>query len=284
MENSNVDPEDEYNHLSWQKSHRRGKIMGGLVVVTLGVLFLLREANVPIAGWILSWQMVLIAIGSIMLVKDKFKRLPGYVLILLGSLFLLRSWYPHLINFQFIWPVAIILVGLMIIFKPHKPKMRRKHWGKWNKHRQRFMDFEHMDETTKAEWKKHRHHFMDFENLEEISKDDYIDSVSFFSGIKKNVVSKQFRGADVVTIFGGSEINLLQSDFEKKAIVDITCLFGGMTLIVPSNWQVKSELTAVFGGIEDKTKKNPNIDEVSDKVLILRGTCLFGGIEINNLA
>lgn len=263
MEKMNLDPEDQHSYLSWQKGQRRAKVMGGIVLVAFGVLFLLREANVYVADWILSWKMVLIAIGIITLVRHKFRKMFGYVLIILGTLFLLRDWYPHLINLKFIWPLLIIFFGLVIIFKPHKP------------HRFKKRDFE--------KCRKHRFHFGDLENLEGISKDDFIDSVSFFSGIKKNVVSKQFRGGDIVTIFGGSELNLLQADFEEKAIVDITCLFGGMTLTIPPSWQVKSELTSVFGGIEDKTVRNATPDaETGDKVLVLRGTCFFGGIEINN--
>ncbi len=271
MENKdiNTDPEVQHDYLSWQKGNRRGKIMGGIVVVAFGVLFLLREANVQIADWIFSWQMILIAVGAITLVRHKFRKLFGYVLITVGTLFLFKEWYPNMVNLKFIWPILIILFGLVIIFKPHKPeRFRKKDWERWRKHRQHH----------------HRHHFGAFEDLEAISKDDFIDSVSFFSGIKKNVVSKQFRGADVVTICGGSELNLLQADFEDKSVVDITCFFGGMTLTIPSNWQVKSELTSIFGGIEDKTVKNPaNPDpEIGDKVLILKGTCFFGGIEINN--
>lgn len=265
MENSNTDPEIQHDYLSWQKSNRRGKIMGGIVIVAFGVLFLLREASVQIPDWLFSWQMILIAVGSIAIVKNKFRHLFGYVLVVLGVLFLFKEWYPHMVNLKFIWPVFIILFGLMVIFKPHRPHKRKFGRKEWEKHH------------------KHRHHFMNFENLEDISKDDFIDSVSFFSGISKNVVSKNFRGADIVTIFGGSELNLLQADFEEKSVVDVTCFFGGMTLTIPSNWQVKSELTSLFGGIEDKTVKNqPTNTEIGDKILILRGTCFFGGIEINN--
>lgn len=263
MENTHhTDPELEHDYISWQKGHRRGKIMGGIAVVTFGVLFLLREANVYIADWIFSWQMILITIGIIGLVRHKFRKMFAYVLIIIGTLFLLREWYPYMINLKFVWPVLIILAGLMIIFKPHKPhRFRKRDWDKWRKH--------------------HQHHFREFEKLDGIPKDDFIDSVSFFSGIKKNVVSKQFRGADVVTIFGGSELNLLQADFDEKAVIDVTCFFGGMTLTIPANWQVKSELTCVFGGIEDKTVKNP-APEIEDRILVLKGTCFFGGIEINN--
>jgi len=262
---ANLDAEDQHNYLSWHKGHRRGKIIGGIVVVIFGLLFLLREANVPIHKDLLSWQTILIAIGVIGLVKHKFKKIGGYILILLGGLFLFKEWYPDMINVKFIWPVLIIFFGLGMIFKKHNPnRFKGRDWKNF-KEKRNFMRQE-------------------LENLETISPDDFIDSVSVFSGIKKNVVSKSFKGADVVTIFGGSEINLLQADFVDKAVIDVTCIFGGMTLTIPANWQVKSELTSIFGGIEDKSNKETSNLEVGEKILILKGTCLFGGIEINNFA
>lgn len=262
--NKNIDAEDQHNYLSWHKGHRRGKIIGGIVVVLFGILFLLKEANVPIHEDVFSWQTILISIGVIVLAKHKFKKMSGYVLILLGTLFLFREWYPDMINLKFIWPVLIILFGLAMIFKKHTP-------GRFKNR-----DFKNFREK--------RNYMARFEDLESISPDDFIDSVSVFSGIKKNVVSKNFKGADVVTIFGGSEINLLQADFVDKAIIDVTCVFGGMTLTIPANWQVKSELTCIFGGIEDKSNKEIPHSEPGDKILILRGSCFFGGIEINNFA
>ena len=267
MDTSNLNPEEQHSYISWQKSHRRGKVIGGIFIVTFGVLFLLREANVPMPDWIFKWEMIITAVGIITLIKHKFRKLFGWVLIGVGQLFLFHDFYPDLINIKFIWPVLVILCGLAMIFRSHKNKHhyhRKDHHRKWEKMRTR-----------------HAHMFRDLENLDAISDEDFIDSVSFFSGIKKNVVSKNFKGADIVTIFGGSEINLLQADFEEKAVIDVTTVFGGMTLTIPSNWKVKSELTAFFGGIEDKRVMETNTDE-PEKTLILRGACVFGGIELNN--
>ena len=265
MDNSNLNPEEQHSYISWQKSHRRGKVIGGIFVVIFGVLFFLREANVDLPDWIFKWEMIVTAIGIITLIKHKFKKLFGWVLIAVAQLFLFNDFYPDMINVKFIWPALVILLGLGMIFKPRRNnQMHENHHRKWKKMRSR-----------------HTHMFRDFENLDAISDEDFIDSVSFFSGIKKNVVSKNFKGADIVTVFGGSEINLLQADFEETAVIDVTTVFGGMTLTIPSNWKVKSELTAVFGGIEDKRIIDASQEE-GGKTLILRGTCAFAGIELNN--
>jgi hypothetical protein len=50
---------------------------------------------------------------------------------------------------------------------------------------------------------------------------------------------------------------------------------------VPSNWLVKPQIAAVFGGVEDKRSvQNAVFDP--NKVLILDGTSIFGGIEIRS--
>jgi hypothetical protein len=80
---------------------------------------------------------------------------------------------------------------------------------------------------------------------------------------------------------GGSEIDLTQADFQGRIKIDTTNIFGGTKLIVPPTWDVQSDMVAIFGGVDDKrqisgVKLDPN------KVLILDGTCMFGGIEIKS--
>ncbi len=80
---------------------------------------------------------------------------------------------------------------------------------------------------------------------------------------------------------GGAEINLMQADLQHNIVLEVNNVFGGTKLIVPSNWDVKNEVSAVFGGIEDKRSINTSVPD-QDKILILKGTCVFGGIEVSN--
>jgi hypothetical protein len=52
-------------------------------------------------------------------------------------------------------------------------------------------------------------------------------------------------------------------------------------LIIPSNWDVKNEISAVFGGVEDKRSFNNSVPD-SEKRILLKGACVFGGIEVTN--
>ncbi len=95
------------------------------------------------------------------------------------------------------------------------------------------------------------------------------------------VLSKNFRGGEIVCFFGGAEIDFSQADIQSPVILYITMVFGGAKLMVPSHWDVKNQVTPIFGGIEDKrTVAVTNFDP--NKKLILTGTAVFAGIEIRN--
>jgi len=64
-------------------------------------------------------------------------------------------------------------------------------------------------------------------------------------------------------------------------IIDITQVFGGTKIIVPSHWQVVSDLAAVFAGMDDKRIKNTAMPN-SDKILVLKGVSIFAGIDIRS--
>jgi hypothetical protein len=55
---------------------------------------------------------------------------------------------------------------------------------------------------------------------------------------------------------------------------------GGTKIIVPAHWEVRSQVTAVFAGFEDKRQQPAAINQ--EKILILEGTSIFGGIELKN--
>ena len=59
-------------------------------------------------------------------------------------------------------------------------------------------------------------------------------------------------------------------------------MFGGVILIVPAHCQVKSELNVIMGGVEDKRNMQQNQVFPSDKILVLKGDVVMGGVEIKS--
>lgn len=264
MESQSSFNEFEQDVIKWQRGHRRAKIAAGILIIIFGTLFLLHRLDFPIPHYFFGWQMILIGVGFVSIIRHKFKKAFGYILMLIGGLFLFQSWYPQSFNKEIILPVIIIIIGLMVLFKPKK-----KHWK--HHHRNRF---------SREQWQ--RLHEKDL--CVDSDSEDYMDSVTVFSGMKKNVTSQNFKGADIVTIFGGSEINFANADFQDTVVVDIVCVFAGANLNIPNNWQIKSDVTTIFGNIEDKRPTDLVQNAENKKVVILRGTCLFGGIDITSFS
>jgi predicted membrane protein len=113
------------------------------------------------------------------------------------------------------------------------------------------------------------------------SKEDFVNATSVFGGTKKIIISKNFKGGDLLSIFGGTELDLSKADINGTAILELINIFGGTKLILPSNWTVKSDAAIIFGGIEDKRSVTPAADG-SEKILLLKGTVMFGGVDIRN--
>ena len=71
------------------------------------------------------------------------------------------------------------------------------------------------------------------------------------------------------------------ADLQGEVVIDVTMMFGGTTLVIPADWKVRSEVVCIFGGIDEKRSMiHPSMQ--MDKVLILKGTVIFGGIDIKS--
>ena len=248
----------------WEHQQRRGRVFGGLIIVGAGVVYLAQELGAAIPYWVISWKMFLIVLGLFIGFKHMFRHFSWIILVTLGTVLLLEDLVPG-INRSFIIAILAICAGLVMMFKP-----RRKHKEQYWKYRM----------------KKHGHwrHQSDQYacGTETTSSEDCIDSVSVFGGVKKNIISKNFKGGDITNIFGGAEINLSQADINGKVILDVTQVFGGTRLIVPPHWEIQSELAAIMGSVEDKRQVQQAKLSEETKTLVLRGTTIFGGIDIKS--
>jgi len=238
-------------------SGRSNNMLTGVFILIIAVAALLKATLTGFPDWVFSWQMLLIAFGVFIGLRHNFRGPSWLILILIGGIFLVNEMYPEMSFRRYMWPVAIIVVGLFIILRP------RRGW-KFNPNK-------------KTEGASDSFFTEDID----YSKEDFVDSTSIFGGAKKIVISKNFKGGDLVNIFGGTELDLSQADFTGTSVIELTTIFGGTKLLVPSNWAVKSEAVTIFGGIEDK-RRMQTITEATEKTLYIRGTVIFGGIEIKS--
>lgn len=247
--------------------NKSGKVVAGLIILTAGTLLLVRQLGYFVPYWLFTWPMILIIVGLASGIKHKFKNVGWIFMIAIGSLFLADKVEPGLQITQFGWPVLIILVGIWMIFG----RNRNHNCGPRGENRRR-------------KWERRFGESISFnpeKNAPAPRGDDYLDTVSVFGGVTKRIFSKDFKGGEVINIFGGSEIDFTQADINGRIIMDVTQIFGGTKIIVPANWQVVSDLAAIFGGIDDKRNVSASVTN-ADKILVLKGTSIFAGIEIRS--
>ncbi len=246
-----------------QNNQRHGHVFTGLIILLIGVAALLKALNVLLPHWLLSWPMLIIIIGIFTGIKSGFRGSSWILMILFGGIFLTGQIIPDLSARKFIWPAILIILGIVFIVRPQSGNCSRKVRAE-----KKTSSFSNIEEATVVDESQN-------------SKEDFLDTTSIFGGIKKNILSKNFKGGQVTNVMGGSELNFTQADIKGEVTIQLTQVFGGTKIVVPSDWDVKSDIVAIFGGIEDKrTMENNNINP--DKALVLKGTSVFAGIEIRN--
>jgi predicted membrane protein len=228
-------------------SPRSGRSFAGLILVVIGGVLLGRQVGFDIPEWVLTWEVLLIALGLFFGARRGFRQGSWVILILVGGAFLINDVFPEFNLQEFVWPIAIILFGIWMIMRPsRKPKF---------------------------DWKEYVvEEVMDGENK--------IEANSVFGGSKKKIVSKDFKGGEINSVFGGNDLDFSQADINGKAVLELNIVFGGAKLIVPAHWKIHSEIDSVFGSVEDKRRDSAEVDQ--NKTLVLKGAVVFGGIEIKS--
>ncbi len=261
----------------YSRRSRSGAIWAGLFLLLVGGVLLLDQLGFPLPDWLFSWHTLLIAVGLFIGFRSNFHGGAWIILILIGGAYTLQDYYPTVRLERFILPGVLILIGLAIISGRGG---RHRRW-----HRQWHEDWEKEWEKSgnKDRWRQRMRGNVatGFSTTREgYTSDDFIDSTSIFGGVHKKIVSKTFQGGDVTTIMGGTEIDLSQADFTGMIRLEVTQVMGGTKIIVPPHWEVRSEVSAIFAGFEDKRQQPAVINP--EKILVIDGTSVFGGIELKN--
>lgn len=272
MENNIKDNSEGINH--------SGKVWAGLFIIGVGTMLLLRNVGLDFPDWVFRWHTLLIVLGLFIGLKHRFQHAGWLVMVLIGTYFTLDHALNLGINFNRVTlPLLLVIMGIFLILKPKSNYSRHRAWRRRGNRWQRKYGNWQFEQNPEAPQGTPFQAPGTAENA--FNSNDYLDSVNVFGGSHQTVYSKNFRGGEIVAIFGGCDLNLSQADFENTIEIDITAIFGGCKIIVPPGWQVKSEVTAIFGGIDDKRSVQP-LPEGQTKLLIIRGLAMFGGVDIRN--
>lgn len=225
--------------------NRVKSILWGVVLVTFGVLFGLDVLNVIdfkifFEGW---WTLFIIIPSVIGLITDRDKTW-SIVGIVVGAVLLLAC--QDIIEDGAVWklilPFVIVLIGLKMIFK----------------------DFFNKEVNTAK--KKITQ-----------SGEPVKEYAATFSGQNLDFSDEVFTAAELNAIFGGVKCDLRNAVITDGAVVNVTSVFGGVDILVPSDVNVKITSNSIFGGISDKRQSKPVNGAVT---LYITGNCIFGGADI----
>ena len=250
------------HRLRVRRSKRGENIIGGLVLLGIGGILLARQAGLNLPSWLFTWPMILIIVGVFVGIKTRFKDFGWLILIGIGTFFLVDK-MPNMEIRDYILPAIVITVGLIFllrgIFKQPKNIGDEDPLTQGN-------------ELVPANGEARENAGATAENIMEV--------VSIFGSAKRVVLSKNFKGGEIISIFGSSEINLTNADFTGTLVLEVVQIFGGTKLVIPPHWEVQSQTATIFGGIEDKRSIQPRGD--TPKILVLDGATIFGGVTISS--
>lgn len=218
-------------------------VLWGLCFIIVGFILGLNalditSINIFFNGW---WTLFIIVPCFIGLFKDNDKT-NDLIGLIIGLALLLGC--RNIIDFEIIWkllfPMVLVLIGLSFIFKNSFSGKVKKEIKKLNKSNQK-------------------------------------EYCACFSGQTIDFSNEKFDGAEANAVFGGIKLDLKNAIIDNDVVINASSIFGGITIYVSENVNVKITSNSVFGGVSDERKNKTNENE---RTIYINATAMFGGIEI----
>jgi predicted membrane protein len=231
-----------------RQSNTNNRALFGIFLILFGCLLVLKNLDfIPyeLRHVIFSWPALLLGLGTLFFFGKEDKT-AGIALLAVGGVFILPMIFDWSFNWRgLFWPIVLIVIGVVVIRKRNASDA----------------------------------------NIQTRASDDaaYIDELNIFGGGEKMINNKNFKGGKITCVFGGSELNFTNAELaEGTNVIDVFAMFGGCVLIVPSDWDVKVEVSAIMGGVSDKRMVTKNYIVEPKKELIIKGIVALGGCEIKS--
>ena len=224
---------------------RIGSILWGIVLIFVGVIFGLNaleiaDINIFFDGW---WTLFIIVPSFINLFMDQDKT--GNIIgLIIGICLLLccRGILNFSVVLKLIVPVILIVIGLSMIFKDALKTKIKEEIKRINKRNPNTREY-----------------------------------CSTFGEQNVDFSKEKFNGCELTAVFGGLKCDLREAVIEENSVVNISSIFGGITVYVPEDINVKIVTTPIFGGVSDDRKVKTKDSKVT---LYINATCVFGGVEV----
>ncbi|MBM3729071.1 MAG: hypothetical protein FJW40_27050 [Acidobacteria bacterium] len=217
--------------------------MGVLLIAAGGILLGGQLGFFEIAPLRQLWPLFLIVIGAGKLAaRDDGSRIAGLIITATGAGFLARNLGWWDFSWRMVWPVLMVAAGVLML---------------WANLRTRAAEDSDSTAPILREW-------------------------AMFGGGERVITSQKLEGGEVFAMFGGFTIDLTQCRAARPEItLNVTAIFGGHELRVSQDWVVNVQVTPLFGGFGDKTRRMAAGDAPQTRLNVV-GLAMFGGIEVRN--
>ena len=115
------------------------------------------------------------------------------------------------------------------------------------------------------------------EEIKKLNKSNEKEYSAIFGGQNLNFSNEEFKGCELNAIFGGIKLDIKDAILNEDIVIDASAIFGGITIYVPTNVNIKISSTPIFGGVSDE-RKNRNND--CERTIYINAVSMFGGVEI----
>lgn len=245
---------ENLDHKSEWSGHERA--IPAVVLIAVGAIFFLNNLHIVAIREIFRfWPGILIAVGILLLTdsKDSSGKAAGGVFTGVGAVLLARNLGYINLQWREMWPLVLIGLGVLML-------VDRTCW--------------HIGVVdTGYRWQRRM-----FSGMRSFPKESTV-----FGTATRNYYGQEFNGGRYETVFGGIEVDLRGSHMPgEEAVIKIAAVFGGAEIKVPDTWLVVVRGTAFMGGIVNSTKAPDPVLVPNPKRLLVKGSVVFGGVEIKN--
>ena len=220
-----------------------GNVLWGLIFIAVGVVLAGNVFNFwHVSLFFDGWWTLFIIIPCVFSMFQGGVNVSNVLGTAVGVLLLLSA--QDIISWDFVWkmilPLMLICIGLSIIFGSN------------------FIN--------------------NSEEVKKLSKDGLTKYTAVFGSQELSFPNEEFKGASIVAVFGGVDLNLKDARIYHDVVINVTSVFGGGEILVPPNVKVKVSSLPIFGGVSNKATR---IDDSKESPTIyINSVCVFGGMDI----
>ncbi|MGH9534455.1 MAG: LiaF transmembrane domain-containing protein [Terriglobales bacterium] len=269
-----------------RRSACRAEVWVAWIVLIVGVVAL--GANfglLPIQVWDLwrLWPLAIVVAGVAQLARGGFSDLVwGAAIVIYGAGITLTTTHAWSYNFWQAWPIFIVAAGIIML----EGRRDRESWERWVGHWGHTHRRRRAPDWAAARWGDFGAAAGPASTTQGVSStaaggdEAWLDLRVMFGQVRRQIKNQTFRGGLINCVFGGCILDLRAMPPPDHPItVHSECVFGGIEIYLPPNWQVILEGHGVFGTFQDETVPIGAIGGPRP-TLVLTGSAVFSAVTV----